>query len=240
MSLAMFIPPFSPPPNPPPNSPPNQSPSPPPNQPPNPPSDPCVILQVGERRFTTLASTLSDGSSFFASLLDGRWENSRSDDGSYFVDADPDLFAHILRYLRRGVLPIAFDRSHGFDLAFYRALQEEAMYFGVEPLHKWIKEEGYLRAVRIEYSVEKVKGQDINVSGYDAAVDGNTERSYYPSWGTEKIYQCPRGILVHQGNPNACGRACEKAKGEDEDEFVEQEILRTLVITKRVILKRVD
>jgi len=198
-----------------------------------------VNLQVGECRFTTLASTLSDGSSFFASLLSDRWEDSRSNDGSYFVDADPDLFAHILRYLRRGVLPVVYEKSHGFDYAFYRALQEEALYFGIEPLHKWVKEKGYLQAVTIQYSVEEVKGQDIHVNGYDATVDGNTERSYHPSWGTEKVYRCPRGIFMHNGNLNACGRACEKAKGEDGDDYVERDILRTLIVTKRAIFTSV-
>ncbi|KAL2043480.1 hypothetical protein N7G274_003787 [Stereocaulon virgatum] len=85
-----------------------------------------INLQVGERCFTTLASTLSEGSSFFASLLSGRWEDSQSADGSFFIDADPDLFAHILRYLRRGVLPVVYEKGHGFDHAFYKALQEEA------------------------------------------------------------------------------------------------------------------
>ena len=205
-----------------------------------PPPNTIIVLQVGERRFTTRASTLCDGSSFFASLLSDRWQDSRSDDGSYFIDADPDLFAHILRYLRRGVLPLVYGKSQGFDHAFYQTLQEEASYFGVEPLHKWIKEKGYLRAVTIQYSVEEVKGQGIYVGGYDAAVDGNTERSYHPSWRTEKVYQCPRGVSLHNGNAGACGRACEKAKGENGDEYVEQDVLRTLIVTKRVIFNSME
>jgi BTB/POZ domain-containing protein KCTD9 len=195
----------------------------------------CIELQVGERRFTTRASTLSDGSSFFASLLSERWQDSRSDDGSYFIDADPDLFAHILRYLRRGLLPVVYDKLHGFDHAFYQALREEAVYFGIEPLENWITEKGYLRAVTIHYSVEEVQGQGIYVDGYKAAVDGNTERSYHPSWGIRKVYQCPRGISLHNGNPEACGKACEKAKGEDWDGYVEQSVLRTLIVTRRTV-----
>ncbi|KAL9627161.1 MAG: hypothetical protein Q9164_007687, partial [Protoblastenia rupestris] len=127
-------------------------------------------------------------SSFFASLLSDRWQHSRSDDGSYFIDADPDLFAHILRYSRCGVLPVVYEKGYGFDPASYQALKEEASYFGVEPLHKWIKKKGYLQAVTIQYSVEEVKGQGICMGGYDTTVEGNTERSYHPSWGTEKVY----------------------------------------------------
>ena len=198
-----------------------------------------IDLQVGERCFTTLASTLSEGSSFFASLLSGRWEDSQSADGSYFIDADPDLFAHILRYLRRGVLPVVYENGHGFDHAFYKALQEEALYFGIEPLHKWVKEKGYLQAVTIQYSVEEAKGQGTNTGGYDTVVDGNTERSYHPSWGTEKVYQCPRGIFLHHGNASACGMACEKAKGENGDDYIEQDVLRTLIVTRKVIFNNI-
>lgn len=113
------------------------------------------------------------------------------------------------------------------------------MYFGIEPLHQWIKEKGYLQAMTIQYSVKEVKGQGIYESGYDAAVDGNTERSYHPSWGTESVYQCPRGISSHDGNPNSCGRACGKAKGENGDDYVERDVLRTLIVTKRFIFNSV-
>ncbi len=204
-----------------------------------PPSNTRITLQVGERCFTTLASTLSDGSSFFASLLSTRWVDSQSKDGSYFIDADPDLFAHILRYLRRGVLPIVYEKARGFDHAFYRALQKEAEYFGINPLYEWIEEKNYLRAVTIQYSAEEVKGEDVYAGGYDGTVDGNTERWYHPSWRTEKVYHCPRDIFVHHGNPKACGKACEKAKSEDGDDYIEQDILRTLIVTKKTVFTTV-
>lgn len=138
------------------------------------------------------------------------------------------------------MLPIIYDKSHGFDHAFYWALQEEASYFGIMPLHKWVKEKEYLRVVTIEYSVEEVKGEGMYAEGYNVTVDGNTERSYHPSWGIEKVYQCPRGIFVHNGNPDACGRACEKARSEAGDDFVERDVLRTLVVTKRTVLNNAN
>jgi len=107
------------------------------------------------------------------------------------------------------VLPVVYEKGQGVDYAFYRALEVEALFFGIEPLRKWVKEKGYLQAVKIQY--EEVKRQDIHVNGYDATVDGNTERSYHPSWGSEKVHQCPRGIFMHHGNPSAWGKACEKA-----------------------------
>jgi hypothetical protein len=37
-------------------------------------------------------------------------------DGSYFIDGDVALFEPILRYLRRGVLPLFYDNAKGHDL----------------------------------------------------------------------------------------------------------------------------
>ena len=73
--------------------------------------DPMVILQVGERRFNTTRSTLAAGSTYFKSLFSGNFADARSEDGSYFIDADPDAFPTILRYLRHNVLPTFFDRN---------------------------------------------------------------------------------------------------------------------------------
>jgi hypothetical protein len=218
-------------------SPPIQSPE---DFPPFPPSNTKITLQVGERHFTTLASTLIDGSAYFASLLSGRWPDSQSSDGSYFVDADPDLFEHILRFLRRGVLPIIYDKSRGFDHAFYQALREEAGYFGIKPLREWAEERTYTRAVTIKYSVEEVSGEGIHVNGYNAVVNGNTERSYHPSWGTRKVYRCPRGISGHNGNSFGCGKACARAKDDDGSDYVDQEILRTMIVTKTTVFHNMD
>ncbi|KAL3465583.1 hypothetical protein BJX64DRAFT_285515 [Aspergillus heterothallicus] len=79
------------------------------------PQSEVVELQVGDRRFTALRSTLVLENTYFASLLSGRWKTSAREDGSYFIDADPDLFVHILRYLRRGLYPIFYDvhKGHG-------------------------------------------------------------------------------------------------------------------------------
>src|SRR3954471_305451 len=91
-------------------------------------ADSQITLQVGERRFVTTRETLTAESRFFASLLSGRWGNALAD-GSYFIDADPSLFEHILRYLRRRVLPLFYDKAKGHDYALYLALLEEAKYF---------------------------------------------------------------------------------------------------------------
>jgi BTB/POZ domain-containing protein KCTD9 len=66
------------------------------------------------------------------------------EEGSYFVDADPQLFDHILRYLRRGVLPIFYDNIRGHDHGLYRALLEEARYFQIDRLENWLSDKSYI------------------------------------------------------------------------------------------------
>ena len=50
-----------------------------------------VIIQVGDRRFTTHKDTLMDGSEYFASKLSGRWDEEVQEDGSYFLDEEPEV-----------------------------------------------------------------------------------------------------------------------------------------------------
>ncbi|KAI9773729.1 MAG: hypothetical protein M1839_002027 [Geoglossum umbratile] len=107
-----------------------------------------VIIQVGDRRFTTTERTMIEESPFFESLLSERWDSAQAD-GSYFIDADPGLFEHILRYLRRAVLPVFYDKLKGHDHALYLALLEEAKYFQIARLAKWL-EEKVLNDVLIE------------------------------------------------------------------------------------------
>ena len=130
-------------------------------------------------------------------------------------------------------MPIFYKQSHGFDYGLYHALQKQAGYFGIGRLENWIKEQGYLRAVTVQYSVENMKW-DTTKTDHDVTIEGNKEVEYVPFWSKEKVYQCPRGIGRHTEFSN-CGRDCRRALGEDDDGYVEENVLRTLSITKRVI-----
>ncbi|PWY86596.1 hypothetical protein BO94DRAFT_597322 [Aspergillus sclerotioniger CBS 115572] len=115
-----------------------------------------IVLEVGGQTFKTLRETLVHQSTFFASLLSGRW-NSKSPDGSYYVDADPNLFEHVLRYLRRGVFPIFYDYDKcRHDYHMYLALLGEARYFGIHSLGDWLKNEGYHDAVEVSLTLKTI------------------------------------------------------------------------------------
>lgn len=57
---------------------------------------------------------------------------------------------------------------------------------------------------------------------------------YYPTWKKKQTYICPRNIFLHRGNPRACGKQCKQAQGDAEPEYVEELILRTLVIEEEI------
>jgi hypothetical protein len=190
-----------------------------------------ICVQVGGRRFTTKKETLTEESGFFASLLSGRWDNTL-EDGSYFIDADPILFEHILRYLRRGVFPLFFDAAKGHDYHLYLSLLEEARYFQIPRLQEWLEKKRYLEAVKVTITA---KEQDDEPSSWNTVVPANTTIDYYPSWGNIKVYVCPRGEPQHRGKPGACGRRCAQARDDDSDIYEDEpHVVRVLAIQKVV------
>lgn len=193
-----------------------------------------ITLQVGERRFITTADTLMQESSFFSSLLSGRWKDNTESDGSYFIDADGDVFKHILRYWRHGVFPLFYDKPRGYDRQLYQLLLEQARYFGIPSLVNWIKDQKYLQAVQITTSFHEVEGMAVSseTTGADLEVE------YHPKWTVEKVYLCPRGIFVHKGNPSACGRVCKNVQGDGDNEYENKDVLKTLVITRKPIFNQ--
>ncbi len=190
-----------------------------------------ITLQVGERRFVTRHDTLTQESGFFSSLLSGRWENAEAD-GPYFIDADGDLFVHILRYLRRGVLPLFYDNSKGHDHALYLALLVDARYFQIPRLEAWIKDKRYLHMVKLEYSAEDVEGVYKITETTKSCVD----IQHHPQLEIQKVYLCPRDIFAHRGNPQACGKQCRKVQGEAENVYDDEHIWTTTIIRKRVVV----
>jgi BTB/POZ domain-containing protein KCTD9 len=111
----------------------------------------------------------------------------------------------------------------------YLALLGEARYFQITRLEDWLRNKEYQKAVKIEYSADEF--EESHQMSQSCSSDLR-----YPTWRTEKVYVCPRGIYVHRRNPSACGRSCKKAQGDAEDEFEDEDVLKTLRISKRTIL----
>jgi len=163
--------------------------------------------------------------------LSAQWHQPQTD-GSYFIDADGDLFSHILRYLRSGVLPLFYSSQTGHDYGTYHALLGEAEYFGIERLKDWLRNKEYEKAVKVECSVEEIEG----LGGMKKTSQANVQVEYHPTWTTRKVYVCPRDIPRHRGDPSACGRACREAQGYADDVYEKEEVLKTVVISRRTVL----
>ncbi|KAI1749090.1 hypothetical protein F4782DRAFT_316448 [Xylaria castorea] len=189
-----------------------------------------VKLLVGEREFNTTKDTLMGESAYFSVLFSGRWRN-QSDDDSYFIDSDPDLFTDILRYLRSGNYPLFFNPSTGiYDYARYSALLGEAQYFGIGKLEDWIRDQRYLDAVKTQYSQDIISPDEVQaLQGRFDTTKGDQRLSFSYLPQVKKTYVCPRRIPDHYGNRERCGRKCSQCLGDSEGEYEESQIITTVV-----------
>ncbi|KAF1992811.1 hypothetical protein P154DRAFT_380384, partial [Amniculicola lignicola CBS 123094] len=113
-----------------------------------------ITLDVGGRLIRALRTTL-DRSPRLAKLVE-RFAVNMQCDGTIFVDADIEVFSHVLSFLRRpDTFPLFWSKATGFDYGLYARVKEEARYFGVKGLVDWIEERGYEKAVKQNVKYEK-------------------------------------------------------------------------------------
>ena len=129
------------------------------------PSHPAIItLNVGGRHFMVSAAVLVANSGLFHRQLSAHRSWNPQPDGAYFVDADPDLFAHLLAFMRRpSVFPVLYTPAAGFDYALYNRLEAEAEHFEIGSLSQWIRDREFERAVKVYTHIsmtEEIHGGD--------------------------------------------------------------------------------
>ena len=179
-----------------------------------------ITLQVGERRYFSEEKTLVEGSTYFKTRLTGSSKDDKEVDGSHFIDRDGLLFEHILSFLRTGICPLFRDSFGFYDCHKYQRLSAEAKFFGVKKLHDWLIASSYQKVITTTRHVNLIENlEDLdNVAASDKA-------QIIPMWRTRKTYLCPRGIQVHRGKPESCGRACEQARVDYGQEYDEEQEL---------------
>jgi len=124
-----------------------------------------VQLDVGGRKFKTTRGTLCDGSGYFKTFFSGNWSIEKQDDGSIFVDADPDVFNLLLRYLRTGVFPLDFDPARGHNYDMYNRLEQAADYYEIPMLHSWLISKLYLKCVVYRTEMKAVENPNTGLYG---------------------------------------------------------------------------
>jgi len=151
-------------------------------------------------------------------------------DGPFDFHADPDIFKHLLDYLRNDTFPLFWTKDNGFDFVLYQRVQQDAELFHLWELRDWIREQKYLQAVRIVYeeSVEMLE------AGMKLSVLGNVDVERRVVTRLTPIFNCPRGIPVHRvirGVPLVCGKDCRKSLGSRTEAECYEDVPFTEVIT---------
>lgn len=156
-----------------------------------------ITLDVSGTKLKTTRSTL-EYSRYFKALLSEAWNdgNGQQQDGSYFVDADPETFPHILNFLRHPAkFPLFWTKETGFDYALYNKLEAAADFFCIDDLRSWIRNERYKGAVKTRFSYV-----------YTNSFRGEEKKSYEADANFEFVFvgrsestpsQCP--IVITKG-----------------------------------------
>jgi hypothetical protein len=109
-----------------------------------------ITLSVSGTPFTTAISTLTSRSTYFLTLFrNPDWKSALQPNNTLFIDSDPQVFTHILQYLRRGVFPLAYDAKKGHNYKLYADILADAQHFGITKLEFWIAERLYIHCVTI-------------------------------------------------------------------------------------------
>ncbi|MCJ1331979.1 hypothetical protein MMC10_008671 [Thelotrema lepadinum] len=102
----------------------------------------AISIQVGERRFETTKKTLQptawekiEPKLGFKTLSDGT--------KLYLLDMDGDVFGHILRWLRHGIIPAFVDANGDPDRAMYSVLHDQAIMLEAIALRDWLSRPGF-------------------------------------------------------------------------------------------------
>ncbi|KAH6613941.1 hypothetical protein C7974DRAFT_321867, partial [Boeremia exigua] len=192
-----------------------------------------VTLDVAGRPFKVSADVLNAESGFFQRQLSTSFNWTPQRDGTYFLDADPELFNHLLQFMRRpSVFPLFWSKDQGFDYDLYQRLQAEAKYFQIDRLHSWIEKKAYLNAITIHtYQPRTMELKDVKHDTMSGCMSENWH--YVPK--VHKTYVCPRRIAVHYGNQDRCGKACRLYQGDCDTEYDEEDYLEVVSVRKEIV-----
>ena len=126
------------------------------------PSAAIVRLNVGGRAFDTTRDTLAH-CGYFEPYLEGRMTHAVDRDGRLFIDRSPELFAHLLQWLRAGTAP-----SQRETLRLKHKLLAEAGFFDVPHLSCHLRGETSAHDLRPEDRVLKASEMEAmkNPSSY--------------------------------------------------------------------------
>ncbi|KAG5932453.1 hypothetical protein E4U59_007478 [Claviceps monticola] len=201
-----------------------------------------IKLLVGERTFITTRRTLTTESGYFKQRFVAPWGKTPQD-GTYFIDADPVLFEHILRYLRHPIFPLFYDHVHGHDIALYASLHNEANYFRIHRLQKWLAAKRYLEAIQVKHTMDVVENWDDCTMPSDTYLTATPYRGNVSSRaksagsgdGGDSVCPSNRCFCGNQGQNTA--QAEQQGKKKTKAAVPKVELVKFAVVKRQIILK---
>ncbi|ATY60614.1 BTB POZ fold domain containing [Cordyceps militaris] len=175
------------------------------NAAPTPVLDSRVVLRVGEKQFFTTRATLAE-----SHLLTAVLSTDATHDGEYFLDADPDMFSEVLRFLRMRRFPLFYNPSSGYDTAKYLELLVAAQFYQIPTLEMWLTEKRYLGAMNIksEYKRFRLFGTDQISRMHELCWDREEQGRILSISETKgKAHACPQKLWRHDGDQTKCMKA---------------------------------
>ncbi|OAQ72259.1 BTB/POZ domain-containing protein [Pochonia chlamydosporia 170] len=164
-----------------------------------------ILLRVGEKQFHTSKHTLSP-SGYFNALF----TIHPSPQTDFFLDADPDIFTDVLRYLRTHIYPLYHTPDNGFDVPRYHALLAQARLLQLDELAAWVSNKEYLNAVwtKTRFVSATLYG-DRQLEQLQNNLWSNEERtrSFSFKQADSRAWKCPAGVYLHDGDKAACVKA---------------------------------
>lgn len=164
-----------------------------------------VTLLIGETTFTTTRTTIVP-----SAVLTRLTTLHSPVEGPYFIDADPALFSHILRYLRTGMYPLFYDSIKGHDEPQYLALLNQAKFYEIHKLEDWLTTKEYLDVVQ-----RRTWAKSMTLCG-EAQIDHLEELTHLKNEtltilkvkeSREKCFRCPTSNWRHDGRKVNCLKA---------------------------------
>ena len=129
-------------------------------------------------------------------MFSGRHPCSKDKDGRFFIDADGEIFCHILNYLR-------FNRLPSGDVALL--VFEQACYFGLQPL---ISDLESYSSVQLEKCLEKIRAA---YPWYRDIIKLPVEQLKHKQLG-QVIVPVTIGIRNHYGASVMCGNCSQMVR----------------------------
>lgn len=162
-----------------------------------------VTINMGGTVFTTLKSTLSNMSPFFANMYSDKWRDAGSSaitdkDGNIFIDRDATYFPMLLNWARDGCDPEAIKTI----IKMVRSTSERSYVHTVCPkqyvCQSFLKTLDYLGIDYLPESPAEEREEDILQVGQKIRLYWRGDRRVFEGWVIRKEIKCKGGDKIRQ------------------------------------------